>query len=136
MVTNATQRAALMSIRPPFARAILEGTKLVEFRKRRLAEDIDRVVIYTTSPVQAIVGEFRVQEQITASPSELWRRYSKIAGIDRASFFEYFAGTADAVGILIEHVTRYERSQSLEEFDPGSRAPQSFRYIALAPGRP
>lgn len=119
-----------MSIRPPYASAILEGTKQVEFRKRRLADDIAKVVIYTTSPVQAVVGEFRVREQVTASPAELWRRYRSIAGIDRAAFFEYFSGTLDAVGILIDEATRYEQSQSLEEFEPGSRPPQSFKYIA------
>jgi predicted transcriptional regulator len=118
-----------MSIRPPYASAILAGTKQVEFRKRRLADDISRVVIYTTSPVQAVVGEFRVREQVTASPAELWRRYRSVAGIDRVSFFEYFSGTMEAVGIVIEGATRYERSQSLEEFEPGTRPPQSFKYM-------
>ncbi len=132
MDTQPTQRAALMSIRPPFASAILEGTKQVEFRKRRLASDIDRVVIYTTAPVMAVVGEFQVAEQVVSTPAALWRRYSRVAGIDRAAFFEYFADTAEAVGILIESVTEYARPQPLCEFDPGSRPPQSFRYLVTA----
>ena len=129
MATPTTQRAALMSIRPQFVRAILEGTKQVEFRKRRLASDIERVVIYTTAPVKAVVGEFLVSGQVVASPAELWRRYSDVAGIDKRSFFEYFDGTVDAVGILIEAVVKYDEPQSLEEFDPGTRAPQSFKYL-------
>ena len=129
MAAVGTQRAALMSIRPPFASAILDGSKQVEFRKRRLASDIERVVIYTTSPVMAVVGEFQVADQVVSSPAALWRRFAGVAGIDRRSFFEYFDGSDKAVGIVIESVTEYDRPQPLAEFDPGSRPPQSFRYL-------
>ena len=129
MAAQPTQRSALMSIRPQFANAILAGTKTVEFRKRRLAEDVSRVVIYTTSPIQAVVGEFTVANQVVASPQVLWRRYWRVAGIDRASFFKYFDGTIDAVGILIDDVIEYGRPQSLGEFEPGVRPPQSFMYL-------
>lgn len=132
MATKPTQRSALMSIRPQFANAILDGTKTVEFRKRRLAGDVSRVVIYITSPVQAVVGEFTVADQVVASPQALWRRYWRVAGIDRASFFKYFDGTTDAVGILIDTVVEYEEPQSLGEFEPGVRPPQSFMYLASA----
>ena len=87
MATQPTRRSGPTSIRPPFASAILDGTKQVEFRKRRLASDIDRVVIYTTAPVMAVVGEFQVADQVVSTPAALWRRYSKVAGIDRAAFF-------------------------------------------------
>src|SRR5690606_10028124 len=80
------RRQALMSIRPPYAAAILDGTKLVEFRKRRLASDIDTVVIYMTSPVMAVVGHFTVTEQVTGSPSELWARFEEVAGIDADAY--------------------------------------------------
>lgn len=122
-----------MSIRPPFALAILDGSKKIEFRKRPLAEDIDKVVIYTTAPVKAVVGEFYFSEQIVASPSELWQRYSKVAGIDEKSFFEYFNETTYAIGILIDKVIKYEEPQLLENFNPGTRAPQSVKYLELAP---
>jgi predicted transcriptional regulator len=118
-----------MSIRPPFASAILEGSKRVEFRKRRLASDIDRVVIYITAPVMAVVGEFQVAGQVVSTPAALWRRFSRVAGIERDAFFEYFGDSAEAVGILIESVTEYDHPQPLQEFDPGSRPPQSFRYL-------
>jgi predicted transcriptional regulator len=121
-----------MSIRPQFASAILDGSKKVEFRKRALAEDIRRVVIYTTSPVQAVVGEFTVANQVIASPKALWRRYSKVAGIDRASFFEYFDGTTDAVGIIIDSVLEYETPLLLDDIEPGSTPPQSFMYTTAA----
>ena len=132
MATRTAQRSALMSIRPKFARAILDGSKTVEFRKRALAQDVQRVVIYTTSPVQAVVGEFMIGAQVVASPMALWRRFSKVAGIDRAAFFEYFDGSTDAVGIMIESVVEYKTPRSLDEVEPGARPPQSFMYITAA----
>jgi predicted transcriptional regulator len=132
MASRTAKRSALMSIRPQFASAILEGTKTVEFRKRALANDIHRVIIYTTSPVQAVVGEFTIARQVIASPRALWRRYSKVAGIDRRSFFEYFEGTTHAVGIIIDVVTEYETPVSIEEIEPGARPPQSFKYVTAA----
>lgn len=132
MATKPAQRSALMSIRPQFANAILDGTKTVEFRKRRLADDVTRVVIYITSPIQAVVGEFTVADQVVASPQTLWRRYRRVAGIDRASFFRYFDGTTDAVGILIDDVVEYKEPQTLREFEPGIRPPQSFQYLESA----
>lgn len=129
MVSKSTQRAALMSIRPRFASAILDGSKQIEFRKRSLAVDITRVVIYTTSPVQAVVGEFTIADQIVDSPKNLWSRYSRIAGIDKESFFEYFSGSEKGVGILINDVTEYRLPRTLDEVVPGSSAPQSFRYF-------
>jgi len=118
-----------MSIRPQFASAILDGTKTIEFRKRALAEGVNRVVIYTTSPVQAVVGVFSVADQVMASSRALWRRYASVAGIDRAAFFKYFEGTTDAVGILIDTVIEYETPRPLDEVNPGARPPQSFMYL-------
>lgn len=130
MAPQPTQRSALMSIRPEFAGAILDRTKRVEFRKRPLAEDVNRVVIYTTSPVQAVVGEFTIANQVVASPHALWRRYRHVAGIDRASFFGYFEGLKAAVGIVIDAVIEYDEPRPLEEVAPGARPPQSFMYLS------
>ena len=53
LASQPDRRIALMSIRPQFAAAILDGSKRVEFRKRPLAADIGTVVIYATKPVGA-----------------------------------------------------------------------------------
>jgi predicted transcriptional regulator len=48
----------LLSIKPKYVKAILNGTKKYELRKSafRCKEDIERVYIYATSPVKKIVG--------------------------------------------------------------------------------
>ena len=123
-----------MSIRPRFAAAILDGSKQVEFRKRTLAADISRVLIYTTRPVGSIEGEYGVVRQVVGTPDELWQRFAAVAGMSRSEFFDYFAGSAKAVGIVIGVVERYEQPRPLEDVDPGSRPPQSVKYLRASFG--
>lgn len=130
MDQESASRSALMAIRPPYAYAILNGTKRVEFRRRRLASDIQTVFIYVTTPVRAVVGHFTVQEQVIETPNRLWDRFRHVAGIDRHNFFVYFDGAANGVGILIDEVAEYARPRRLDEVDPGARPPQSFKYLA------
>jgi len=129
MAQDTARRVALMSIHPQYAHAILDGSKRVEFRKRRLAADIDRVVIYATAPVMEIVGEFTVSGQIVGSPEELWDEFESVAGIDRDGFFEYYANSPEAVGIVVDATIRYDEPQPLDDVDPGGRPPQSVKYL-------
>ena len=119
-----------MSIQPQFAAAILDGSKRVEFRKRPLAADIGTVVIYATKPVCAVLGEFGVVGQVVGTPEELWVRFARVAGIDREGFFNYYDGSARAVGIVIGRSTATSQPRPLGDVDPGARPPQSFKYLA------
>ena len=129
MASEPDRRIALMSIRPRFAAAILDGSKRVEFRKRPLAADIGTVVIYATKPVRAVLGEFVVDEQAVGKPEELWVRFAEVAGIDRDGFLDYYDGASQAVGIVIGRVNRYDQPRPLGDVDPGARPPQSFKYL-------
>lgn len=122
-----------MSIRPQFAEAILSGSKLVEFRKRRLAPDVSTVLMYATMPVGRIVGVFEVAGYDIASPTALWERHKGRAGIARDGYRNYYRGTSTAVGILIRDVRRLSRPIRLAELDSTLAVPQSFLYLALEP---
>lgn len=128
-------RCVLMSIKPQFANAILDGSKKVEFRKRRLANDIQKAYMYVTAPVKAIQGEFDVGNQVVGTPEELWARFAGVAGIDRQSFFDYFSTAALAVGIEVGAVKRYTEPVPLDVLDPGGRAPQSVKYLMSPPAK-
>ena len=118
-----------MSIHPAYAEAILDGRKRVEFRKRPMAPDIDTVLVYATAPVQRIVGEFTTTRSVAATPTELWEQASPAAGIAAADYFRYYAGSAMAVGIVIDSARRYDRPVSLPELTPTPATPQSFAYL-------
>lgn len=122
-------RVALMSVRPEFASALMDGSKKVEFRKRPLAEDVGLVVVYATLPVGAVVGAFTVAGQELRSPDALWRRHRRHAGISKAGYSAYYDGAETAVGILVGDVEPLEEPLKLDMLGPGLRAPQSFQYL-------
>ena len=53
----------ILSIKPEFCNAILQGEKFYEFRKRifKIQDEIDYVFVYSTSPIQKIVAAFRIK---------------------------------------------------------------------------
>jgi predicted transcriptional regulator len=87
------------------------------------------VVVYTSSPVSRVVGEFDIEAVITDTVAGLWRRTKHSAGIDRERFFSYFAGRKIGHAIVIGSVRRYSRSLDLSS-NFGMRPPQSFAYLA------
>lgn len=118
-----------MAIQPQFARAILSGAKQVEFRKRRLAEDIDTVLIYETAPTQRIVGRFTIASTVETTPQALWRRFGPLGGIGRSDFMDYYTGHQRAVGLVVKDIHEYSRAIALSELSCYPPVPQSFAYL-------
>lgn len=118
-----------MSIHPRYARAILEGRKTVEFRKRRLADDVTHVVIYATVPDRAVVGYFTVEGQETSTPASLWGQFHDRGVIDENDFFAYYAGRDRATGIRVGTATRLRQPLSLTQDLGVAHPPQSFQYL-------
>lgn len=129
MGTAATERVAVMAIHPRYANAILEGDKLVEFRKRKLADDITTVLIYATAPVQKVIGEFSIKKTVIDNPSNIWAAYGDMGIIDEFSFGEYYATSTQAVAFVVDRATRYVKPHALSELDTKS-VPQSFYYVS------
>lgn len=81
----------LLSIRPLYVRRIFEGTKRYEFRRKIFArKSIERIYIYSSSPVNRLVGVFNASEILEDTPRTIWRQCREFAGIDAPAFFEYF----------------------------------------------
>jgi len=108
--------------------AILRGDKQFEFRKTGFKRQVDVVVMYATSPVQKVVGEFDVSCILDDDPSNLWEQTKSAAGIDKAGFFDYFAGKDRGYAISIGQVRSYEEPLDLGKHF-GIRPPQSFVYL-------
>jgi predicted transcriptional regulator len=117
-----------LSIKPCYSDAIFRGEKRFEFRRTIFRQPVTVVVVYTTSPVCRVVGEFEVQSVITDTISSLWNRTKHRAGIDRKRFFGYFAGRETGHAIVIGRVRRYPEALDIGD-GFGIRPPQSFAYV-------
>src|SRR6516225_10977261 len=83
---------AVLSIKPEYAEAIFTGRKRYEFRRNIFRENIRIVIVYMSSPVMQVVGEFSVEGIITDDVDALWDQTEPHAGIERDAFMKYFAG--------------------------------------------
>lgn len=120
---------ALLSIKPEFVEKIFSGEKRFEYRKVAFTQQISKIVIYATSPVCRIVGEFDVEEIIESTPSSLWEQTKKDSGVTQRFFFQYFEGRKSGVAIRISGIKRYAQKINPYESWEGFSPPQSFRYI-------
>jgi predicted transcriptional regulator len=118
-----------MAIHPVYAEAILAGDKLVEFRKRRPAPDIRRVLIYATAPVMRIVGSFDISEIVDGSPAAIWEAFGTVGCIAGPDYDSYYSGAAQAVAIAIASSTRFPGEIALKDLEPRPAIPQSFSYV-------
>jgi predicted transcriptional regulator len=117
-----------LSIKPVYAEAIFAGKKRFEFRRSIFRENIQIVIVYMSSPVMQVVGEFSVEGIITDDVANLWGRTARHAGIDREAFMDYFSGKDKGHAIKIGNVRRYDEPRDLQE-TYGVKPPQSFLYL-------
>lgn len=124
----------LFSIKPQYSSKILDGQKTVELRRRFPQEKTRgvRAVIYSSSPVQAITGHFRISDVEKLCIKDLWERFGKAACIDKKDFFSYFHNTEFGYAIHVEDPQKFDVEVTIstlrEKFN--FTPPQSFRYLA------
>ncbi len=119
----------LLSIKPEFANKIFDGTKLFEFRKVLFQRsDISNVIVYVSSPVQRVLGEFTIDSIVSGPLSTVWKKTSTSSGISYDFFMAYFSGHKTAYAIRIGKVTKYEEPKTLDYYAV-EHAPQSFVYV-------
>jgi len=119
----------LLSIKPEFAEMIFAGTKKFEFRRSVFKNsEVRTVVVYASSPVQKVIGEFEIETIIEDEPEALWQQTSKYAGISKDFFLSYFSNKASGYAIQIKKTTRYEKALCLRT-DFNATPPQSFMYL-------
>ena len=63
----------LLSIKPEYVQQIFAGTKRFEYRRMIFKEkEVKTVVVYASSPVRKVVGEFTIGMIISKTPESLW----------------------------------------------------------------
>lgn len=119
----------LLSVKPQFAKDIFNGLKKYEYRKTIFTrQDIKKVFVYASSPINSVIGEFQIEKIIHDNIDVLWILTKSNAGISKESFFEYFNNKSKGYAIKIKSQKKYDNPLSLDSLMV-SAPPQSFRYL-------
>jgi len=123
----------IISIRPEHVRNIMAGRKTVELR-RRFPEGLAAgglMLIYASSPEQALVGAACIENVRRMMPAGLWRSFKEQVCVPRDYFNAYFAGADEGFGVMLGRTVRFDEPIPVSElkerfsFSP----PQSYRYV-------
>lgn len=118
----------VLSIKPEFAFKIFEGTKKFEFRKAIFKnENIKSIIVYASSPVQQVIGEFEIDEVLNHDLDTLWDLTQEHSGISEEFYYQYFADKQQGFAIKIKKPRKYKKPKCLRE-DFNLLPPQSFAY--------
>lgn len=118
----------LLSIKPEYVRKILEGSKKYEFRRSVAKREVDRILIYSTSPEMKVVAMVEVLGVLKDSPKKLWEKTRTHAGISRPKFMNYYANRSVAYAYRLGELQKFETPKTLAEYGI-TAAPQFFVYI-------
>ena len=119
----------LMSIKPAYVERIFSGEKKYEYRKRKCAKSIDRIIVYSSAPVQKVVGELTIKQVLYDKKSIIWNKTKDYGGITKNKYDEYYKNCDKAVAFEIEKAILYDNQKSLSDYDIRI-APQSYVYIS------
>lgn len=122
-----------LSIHPQYVKAIIEGRKTVELRKRRPGAAIgSSIAIYATYPQCEVVATATLIRVDVLSPQQLWKQIGHLTSVGRLQFDEYYYRSDVAVGLHLGNVRVLTETLSLKairelwhKFQP----PQQFRYL-------
>jgi predicted transcriptional regulator len=131
---GAESKDILFSVRPVHAEKILKGKKTVEVRRRFshcLPPGI-RALIYSTSPIQALIGAAEIRTVERLPLEDIWERHGQAACIGKEEFEAYFSGCKHGYAILLERAKPLERPLPLSELRErfGLEPPQSYLYAS------
>jgi len=118
----------VLSIKPEFAFKIFDGTKKFEFRRSIFKNgNIKSVIVYASSPVQQVIGEFEIDEVLNYDLPTLWDMTQEFSGISEKFYYDYFTNKEQGFAIKIKNIKKYSNPKCLRA-DFNLSPPQSFAY--------
>lgn len=121
-------KTILMSIKPEYVAKIFSGDKKYEYRKRTSKEKIDKIIVYSTTPVKKVVGELIIKNILYDKKDTVWKKTSKYGGISKEKYNEYYKNYDNAIAYEIEKVIVYDKPKTLDDYNI-KKAPQSYVYL-------
>ena len=132
-------KGLLFSIKPEYVKKIMNGEKAVEIRKKFNPKYIgQRAAIYSSRPIQAIVGEALISRVDQDSPSSIWEKYSGTLGCTKQEFDGYTEECEQVFAVVLDEVRPYPVSYSLMQMEHLTgqplKPPQSYCSIESSQG--
>ena len=119
----------ILSIKPEFANMIFEGDKKFEFRRSIFKnKDVSKVIVYASSPISKVIGEFEIGEILFKDLGSLWDETKEFSGITEDYFYNYFIGKENGFALEVKKFKRYKKELCIRE-SFGKVPPQSFAYL-------
>lgn len=124
----------LLSIQQKYASMIFDGDKQVELRRvrPRHLNDGDLILVYVTSPEQALVGLIEVEKVVEMVPEKLWQIVKDKAGITYENFQKYYENSSIGFAIFLRKTFSFDSPIKLEQLREewsGFQPPQCYRYL-------
>ncbi|ANH00777.1 MULTISPECIES: hypothetical protein [Leptospira] len=129
MAKTKNRRVVFLPIKPEFAHKIINGEKNIEFRKKFSSQDVETIVIYSSSPEQRVIGYATIDSIVVDTPASLWDRFSKKGGIDKERFSSYFNGKMTGIGIKIKSVSKLKEPVTPNQLGIEGAIPQNFKFV-------
>lgn len=119
----------LMPINPEYVDEILAGRKKYEYRKiKAKRNNIDKMIIYSTSPIMKVVAEVDIKEILEEDPEKLWEMTKNESGITKDFYNKYYKNKNTAIAYKLGKIRIYDKPKNL--YDIGiNYVPQSFVYL-------
>lgn len=121
----------VLSIKPQFTNLILDGKKTIEMRTKIGKKFVDgaKVIIYSSSPVKAIVATVKINKIQKLKKNEVTKQHLEQIHISEQFFNDYMKDKESCYLIEIKDINKLKYPIFLSELKSiGFTAPQSFCY--------
>lgn len=119
----------LMPINPEYVDEILAGRKKYEYRKiKAKRNNIDKMIIYSTSPIMKVVAEVDIKEILEEEPEKLWEMTKNESGITKEFYNKYYKNKNTAIAYKLGTIKVYDEPKNLNDIGI-NYVPQSFVYL-------
>lgn len=118
----------LISIKPEYTEKILNNTKHYELRRSFSKKEINKLIIYSTSPKSRVVWEVKVEKVIYRPIDELRNLTKYKSCVSKESFYKYFKWKEYWYAIKLINPIQYSTPKELKNYKI-KRPPQNYCYI-------
>lgn len=106
----------VLTVRQPYAQAIMRGGKSVEVRRRFSKRWMGcRASVYASGGSGGLVGEVTIEDVVRGSPDEIWERFGSGMGCSFESFSEYVGPREQVFALRLANPRPYAAAVPLSQ---------------------